>query len=217
MAHLLCRPRPQSPRRTQTVCLVAEAGSASYLNPSETEFVKSKWSKRIKKQHYFSYQPRYVIPRNLCTASPSALAFFLASGPIWAYSKKVNEKRPWGKKFESASPYKNLPPLPTSRNRRAFSPYKLSYLKGVIEMQEQRIFTLLKITCRRSAKSQEWIRCYIYPPGTNEETQMLSSYGWSKMQCPRQAFTFLTTSSAKHRNSRGLSHAVKRGKLFSML
>lgn len=34
------------------------------------------------------------------------------------------------------------------------------------------------------------------------------------MQCPRQAFTFLTTSSAKHRNSRGLSHAVKRGKLF---
>ena len=41
-----------------------------------------------------------------------------------------------GKNLKVHPHTKNLPPLPTSRNRRAFSPYKLSYLKGVIEMQE---------------------------------------------------------------------------------
>lgn len=41
-----------------------------------------------------------------------------------------------GKNLKVHPHTKNLPPLPTSRNRRAFSPYKLSNLKEVIEMQE---------------------------------------------------------------------------------
>ena len=81
-------------------------------------------------------------------------------------------------------------------------------------MQEAKDLHFTENYLPQISKSQEWIRCYIYPPGTNEETQMLSSYGMKQNAMSTTGIYILTTSSAKHRNSRGLSHAVKRGNSF---